>query len=126
MTDRLVHVARLDADGVFWGVEERSAAEVKPGDVVFLEGALAQGVSIETATYIDGLPDNPPGRFRWDPATGSFVPLPKHQIKDAPEAPSFERAFYELVKHVEGTGVALPVATAEWAQWFKRTMDSTR
>ena len=91
------HRAKLDHDRVYWGVEEVEA--LAPDDV-----------------EVPADCDLKPGMYRWDGAT--FALLAHAQRKSAPEAPTIEQAFYDLLT----TGPEAPRVVA-WRDWMKQTMD---
>jgi hypothetical protein len=59
---RRMQVARLDADGVFQGVEEIDLAQLTVDHVPLPDGC-----------------DLPPGRYRWLPERQAFWPIEEHQ-----------------------------------------------
>lgn len=93
--------AVLDADRVYWGVEEVASWTV--GDVEVPEDC-----------------DLKPGHYQWDATGEKFVPLLREQRRDTPEAPSLERAFYALLKSFPD----LPPHCQEWVQWFEKSFDA--
>lgn len=97
---------KLDHDGIYWGAEEIAADAVKEGGVV-----------------LDHLPDNPPGRYRWDVEMKALIALPSSQVKSAPEAPSMEQAFHSIVESLEAAGHDLPVVVRTWRDEFKKSID---
>lgn len=118
--DRMMKVAKLDADFVYWGPEDRAASLVKKGDLVFLEGPLEED-PVDGVVYLDGVPDNKPGRYRWEPRAQTFVPLMRHEIKAGPEAPTLEKVFFEFLT----TGPEAPHVVA-WREWYRRSMDERK
>lgn len=110
-------VARLDHDLVYWGLEDRAVADIKPGDLVFGDPVLAELIP-EGAVYVDRDCDLAGGQQRWDGAAGRFVPLPAAQRKPSPTAPTMEQAFYDLLT----IGPDAPRVIA-WRGWMKQSMD---
>lgn len=102
--------ANLDADGVFWGV-----TEIHPEDV------------IATDVVLDRIPDNPPGKYRWDKTLRAMQPLPPSQQKQANTAPDLERTFDALCEWLSAGGsVALPALVAEWRTWYRKSVDQKK
>lgn len=97
---------KLHHDGVYWGVEEILAGDIYEGDVV-----------------LDHVPDNAPGRFKWNAAEKRFDALAPSQIKTAPEAPSLEQALHDVIASLEAAGHAIPPAAAAWRAAFKNTLE---
>ncbi len=100
----------LDVDGVYWGAMEIALDDAKEGDVV-----------------LDHIPDNPPGKYRWNRDTGALEILPVSLQKETSTAPSLEQAFAALIDHVEKIGSAeLHAVVAAWRKWYASTVDSLK
>ncbi len=102
---------KLDHDDVYFGCELLGKDEP----------------TAETEIVLDHEPDNPPGRYRWSREHNRLEPLPKEKQKDAPEAPTLEQAFYDLVDVLIGGGALnapLPPRLSAWRKWFEKTFDS--
>lgn len=96
---------KLDCDGVFWGAEELTSA-IAEEDVV-----------------LDHVPDNAPGRYRWDRERNRLDPLEPQQIKELP-GPNFERALYSLALQVHQARPELvPADTIAWCAAYEKTID---
>lgn len=117
-----VNVAKLDADGVYWGIEQKPLAEVTAADVVFDAETFARDIDAP-GFFIAGGCDNPPGRYRWNAEMRQFVPLKGREVRELPSPPSLERAFYALVAALETSGTALPAPVAAWVSWYSQTFD---
>ena len=98
---------KLDHDGIYWDADEIAEAEVKEGDVV-----------------LEHMPDNTPGRYKWNAAEKRLDALPPSQVKTQPGAPSFEQAFDALVQSLEDAGHAIPGIVTAWREEFKKTLDA--
>jgi hypothetical protein len=100
--------AKLDADRIYWGVEE--VATLDPGDIeVPADCDLKQG------------------HYRWNPEATPvprFDPLEREARKSAPEAPSRDKAFAHLIDALAATGAAIPEYTRKWREWFATTIDA--
>lgn len=68
--------------------------------------------------------DLEPGRYRWDRATGAFVPLPKPTPDKAVQVPDTLRAIALGFCAVRDSGVTLPEETLNWLAWYSTTVDS--
>jgi len=98
---------RLDHDQVYWGAEP-------------VEDAEAHG----NAVILDHAPDNPPGRYRWSWQEKRLEPLPPAAVKLAEEAPTYERALYELLKQTHQINApAVPSISIDWAIAWERSFD---
>lgn len=100
--------AKLDADGIYWGVEQ--VAALAAGDVEVPQEC-----------------DLKPGHYRWNrdaKPEPCFEPLPKSLRRDAPEQPLTERALYELFLAMLEAGQPLPRYCIEWGAWFETTIDA--
>lgn len=118
-----VQVAKFDADGVYWGLEEKPLAEVKSGDVVF-NAETFEHDEIAGVIWMVGGCDNAGGRYIFNRQLHRFEPLARHHVKDAPDSPLFERALYELVlEHVRAGAPRVPDYTKAWALHYETTMD---
>lgn len=100
-----IRAARLDAQKVFMAIEE---------------------LADESQLTADHLPaikdcDLPPGKYRWDGTR--FVPLPTEQQRPRTDVPSLEEAFYALVRGIVQSGQQIPPRTAQWATWYRSTVD---
>ena len=99
----MAYRARLDHDRIFWGVEEVEALGLE--DV---------GVPADC--------DLAPGMYRHNaeatPAP-TFEALPREARKAAPEAPSLEMAFFDLLE----IGPDAPRVRA-WKEWFVKSFDA--
>jgi hypothetical protein len=99
---------KLDHDDVYFGCEKLAAGEeAAAGDIV-----------------LDHAPDNAPGLYRWLYPEARLEPLPKTKQKAAPDAPTLEQAFYELVHAVIPSGSPLPSRIAAWCAWFEKSFDA--
>jgi hypothetical protein len=117
-----IRVARLDHDNVFFGLEERAIADVRPGELVFGPADCAEALP-SGAVYVDRDCDNAPGKYKWvagtGDAVGQFVPLPLSQQKPAEKGPTLEQCVYDLIMF----GASAPRVQA-WARWFEKTIDA--
>lgn len=114
-----VLIAKFDADGVYWGTEEKQAKDLTAGDVLFRVEKVPAGDVPPGVIGIVGECDLPGGRYTFDRERRTFTALPPHRMKSEPEAPSLERAFYE---HVKSGGSAPHVV--EWCRQFERTLEA--
>jgi hypothetical protein len=101
------HVANLDVDGVYWGVIEKHCEDLTDAD-------FAVPANCDLA----------PGKYRLnrDPARiggPGFDPLERSKQKQAPTAPTFERALYDLIVNPDDHKYAI-----EWAKWYETTMEA--
>lgn len=120
---QMVKVAKLDAERIFWGIEEKPLDEVKAGDVVFGAETLKRK-DIDGVTFVEGDCDNPGGKYRWNEELQRFDPLSRMDIRQTPTSPLAERALYELVlEHVKAGAPAVPRYTLDWALWYEQTLD---
>jgi hypothetical protein len=102
------HRARLDADLVYWGVEQVTA--LGPRDI-----------------EVPAECDLKPGHYRWNPDAKPepcFDPLKRDQRRDTPEQPLTERALYELLLAMQQAGQPVPPYCQQWACWYEQTMDA--
>lgn len=100
----------LDVDGVYWGATQIHPEDAREGDVI-----------------LDHIPDNAPGKYRWDRAEGRLQPLPRSQQKELPTAPDLERAFDELCQWLsDGGSIALPAAVAQWREGYRKSIDKSK
>jgi hypothetical protein len=100
----------LDADGVYFGATQIHPEDVKEGDVV-----------------LDHLPDNAPGRYRWDRAAAALHPLPVSQHKETAGAPDLERAFDALCGWLsDNDSIPLPPLIAEWRAGYAKSIDQKK
>lgn len=100
--------AKLDADGIYWGVEE--VAAIAPGDVPVPAGC-----------------DLKPGHYRWNPEAKPaprFDPLERAARKTEPGSPLADRALYELLWQLHQAGQGVPQYCADWACWYETTVDA--
>lgn len=118
----MAKIAKLDADGVYWGLEDRG--DVIGGNVVFFAETIPLDQRVEGAVYIDGDNDLPPGRYRWNAAAGSLEPLDKAGVRSTPSQPLPDRALYDLIRAMGAQGaIAIPPYTQQWADWYATTFD---
>jgi len=99
--------AKLDADRIYWGVEEVAALE--PGDV-----------------EVPAQCDLKHGHYRWNPdakPVPRFDPIEREARKSAPEAPSRDKAFALLIDAL-AAGTTIPEYTRKWREWFATTIDA--
>lgn len=101
--NELKYRAKLDADSIYWGVEE--VAELEVGDVEVPRDC-----------------DLKPGHYRHDGE--KFIPLERHQRRDSQNAPMTERALYELLLSMKRAGNPVPAYCDEWARYYEQTMDA--
>lgn len=98
-----MHRAKIDHDGVYWGVEE--VAALAAGDFEVPHGC-----------------DCKPGAYRLKPAVGDAVaylePIEPQNIKAVAGAPTLEQAFYALL--AEGPDAPRVLA---WREAFKTTVE---
>ena len=98
---QIYYRAKLDADRIYWGVEQ--VPSLTAGDVEVPRDC-----------------DLRPGHYRHDLLLQRFEPLARAAKRDTPEAPSLERALYELLKQMD----APPAYSAEWMRWYETTIDA--
>jgi hypothetical protein len=98
----MLHRAKLDHDGVYWGTEE--VKKLGAGDV-----------------EVPAACDLRPGAYKFVPKNaehdGRFEPLPKAAQKAAPGAPTLEQAFHAFVK----SGYDAPRVKA-WCEWYEKNV----
>lgn len=100
-----IRAARLDAQKVFMAIEE-----------------LADESQL-TADHLREITecDLPAGKYRWDGKR--FVPLPNEAQRPRDDVPSLEEAFYAFVRALVVNGQQIPPRTAQWANWYRSTVD---
>lgn len=96
-----VHRAKLDADMVYWGVEE--VATLSKGDVE---------VPCDC--------DLSPGHYKYDAEHARFEPLETKQRRDVPGEPIMERALYEMIK---AQGDSATAYCQEWIKHYEAAID---
>ena len=94
--------AKLDADCVYWGVEEVSV--LTDGDI-----------------EVPADCDLKPGHYKYNRQANWFEALPREQKRDTPEVPSFERALFALIKSLP---YEPPLHCKEWAAWYEKSFDT--
>ena len=101
----IVTVARLDADGVYLGVEALPAEELT-----------------EAHFPVPADCDLKPGAYKL--AGAAFVPIEpvKQRALNAPV--SSDRAFYDLCLHFQSQKILLPERTLVWMTQYKQTIDA--
>lgn len=104
-TPATLAVARLDADGVYHGIDHLPADQVTADHVPLPDGC-----------------DLPPGCYRWDRASSAFVPLAGPQQR-AVEAPVALNALAWGLLAMHGAGLRLPPAAAAWLDVYVKTID---
>jgi hypothetical protein len=92
--------ARLDSNGVYFGVEE-------------VEELTADDVEVPEKC------DLKIGAYKWVKENKQFVPLPKGKQTKTPDAPMEERALYELIKSLPNP----PEYCIKWSNWYKTSLD---
>jgi len=100
--------AKLDADRIYWGVEEVAALE--PGDV-----------------EVPAQCDLKHGHYRWNPdakPVPRFDPIEREARKSTPEAPSRDKAVAHLIDTLAAGGTTIPEYTRKWREWFATTIDA--
>ena len=97
--------AKLDADRVYWGWEQ--VAALAEGDV-----EVPKDCDLKTGHYRHNDMAEPEPRFE---------PLNREQKRDAPDAPSMERALYGLI---QSQGATAPAYSLQWARWYETTIDA--
>lgn len=97
--------AKLDADGIYWGVEEVDAL----GDADFKVPADC---------------DLKPGAYRLNADAKRMDPLLPQHVKLEPAAPDFQRAFYDLAAAMHARDGALPASTLAWCLAYEASFDA--
>lgn len=100
--ERLLYRAKLDADGVYFGVEY--VRELADGDVP-----------------VDADCDLAPGKYKWNADANRFEPLPRGQQKSSPGAVTAERALFDLISATPNA----PASCLAWADNYKKTFDGS-
>jgi len=116
-----VQVAKLDADSVYWGLDEKALEEVKAGDVVF-NAETFEHEDVDGVVFLVGGCDLKPGQYRWDGA--QFVPLKLKTPQPQPATPLVERALHELVSEMIAAGASVPEYTRKWHAWYAQSLDN--
>lgn len=128
MTQSQIRIAKLDHDGIYWGLEVKAAAALAAGDLVFCARAVLEGEEpLELpigAVWVGEDCDLAPGAYRWNADDRRFVPLPKGQRKAAPEAPSLEQALADYLRAQPAD--SLPPRTSAWLAFMKTTIDERK
>lgn len=100
-----ITVALLDEGGVYQGVAEIDAADLKDGDVHLPNGCDLQ-----------------PGRYRWDAVGKTFVPL-RNGPADKVREPDALLAIAAGLDACRSQGIKLPPVTLAWLDWYSKTWD---
>jgi hypothetical protein len=98
-----VTVADLDADGVFWGTVQKHGEDIVDQDLL-----VPAGIDLK------------PGAYRWNASALRFDPLEKARQKITKQAPTMERALYEMVRASANPSRG----AAEWADWYEKSLDA--
>lgn len=101
----LIAVARLDAEGIYQGIDLIPADQVAADHVPLPDGC-----------------DLPPGRYAWDRAQKTFAPLASPQQR-AVEAPVALNALAWGLLAQYDTGMVLPPPCLDWLDYYVRTID---
>lgn len=119
-----VHVADLDANGIYWGLKEKDLAAVVAGDVVFGAEGIALDDRIDGVTYLVGSCDLPHGVQKWTAAKSCFEPLKRQDIPGSRATPSMEKALYaQILVMVRDDVMEVPQAALDWALWYESTLE---
>lgn len=97
-----IYRAKLDADGVYFGVEPVS--ELLDGDV-----------------QVEPNCDLAHGKYKWSPAAQRFEPLPRGQQKNAPGEVTLEQALFDLIRATP----AAPASCLSWVENYQKTFDGS-
>ena len=105
----MAHRAKIDHDGVYWGVEE--VGKLLPGDLEVPHDC-----------------DCRPGAYKLMPAVGDALaylePIDPQNVKTVPNLVTSDRAFFALVKHLHAINPAnVPALTVSWAAEYETTFD---
>lgn len=101
----MAYRAKLDNDGIYWGIEEIAAAGA--GDVEIPQDC-----------------DLKPGAYRWNKKDATFDPLPPSQVRSSADTVDFERAVYELCEGLDAAGgKPLPALTVTWCKQYETSFD---
>lgn len=124
MEQRMVRVARLDHDLVYWGLVEKPLAAVQAGELVFCPPELRDQLP-DGARWVDAGCDLAGGVCKWNAELGRFDPLPRTLRKKLEEQVPHERALYELLKaNHQRDAAGVPSPCIEWALGFEKSLDS--
>lgn len=104
-TPPTVAVARLDADGVYHGIDQIAVDQVSDDHVLLPDGC-----------------DLPPGKYFWDRTAKSFMPLANPQQR-AIEAPVALNALAWGLLAMHGAGMRLSRPCLDWLDFYIKTID---
>ena len=106
-TSTKIIVAKLDADGIYHGMDAIPADQVTADHVCLPDGC-----------------DLPHGKYFWDRAQGSFMPLTDSQQRAVSQPVPLNALAWALLA-LSAKGISLPVASACWLDGYIGTVDFT-
>ncbi len=103
---KMVRAAKLNAAGVFIGIEELPEDELTPHHLPEITDC-----------------DLPPHKYRWDDGKQCFLALPKKALEDSLSEPHALRAIVLGFIAVKNSGITLPKETLDYIAWYQSTID---
>lgn len=100
-----VTVARLDASGVYWGVDTIDRAALTPEHV-----------------EVPANCDLEPGAYRWNAADVRFDPIERSKRAAQPGGVSLEEAVYELTQLIKSERGSLTPRLAQWLEQYRNSV----
>ncbi len=101
----LIPVARLDADGLYAGLDHLPASEITEDHIVLRDGC-----------------DLPPGQYRWDRARQSFIPAGTPEARAVEALPPLNALAWGLLA-MWNANLKLPAKSARWLDGHIQTID---
>jgi hypothetical protein len=101
----LTPVARLDADGLFDGLDHLPESEITEDHIVLPDGC-----------------DLPPGQYRWDRERQSFIHAGAPEMRAAESLPPLNALAWGLLT-MWNANLTLPAKSARWLDGYIQTID---
>ena len=103
--NKKVQVARLDANGIYQGIDEIDADDLT-----------------ETHVHLPNGCDLPPGTYRWDNDRKTFIALQRDDEAAAPD-PHALRSIAVGLMALQQHGLTLPAETLNWLDFYCTSID---
>lgn len=133
-----IKIAKLDHDGVYWGLEDATLEQLAAGAVVFCaRAALEPGEQLDDMDEPQPMPpaivlpegvvwagedcDLAHGAYVWNAKERRFDALPPKQRKVAQGAPDLARALFDYWS--SRPWAELPESVRAWVLWMRVTVD---